>query len=98
MSREIEFAAHVGENDVWVSARYTPGSPAVMPSLSHPGEPEDPPEVEVLEVWLESGSRPLIDIEGLFVYRPRVKGAGEYVPVEDGLTEAAIEAIRRGDW
>lgn len=53
----IEWTIERGEVDsfeVYVDYTYRRGSPAHYGSLTYPGHPADPPEVEVGRVWLKS--------------------------------------------
>lgn len=97
-SRKIEFPAIVGENDVTVEATYTPGRPATMPNLAHPGEPAEGPELQIDKVWLfdrsQNNGAVQIDIDRLFD-RSWHRHARVYVyeSIEERLIDAAFAHV-----
>ena len=95
MSEPVQFTYTLpSDNEVEVNATVAPGRPELRPSLNHPGEPAEGPDIEINDCFLkdtnDNNPDTPFDPDGLFFRRRD----GKFVDIIADMEEYAWEKYR----
>ena len=78
----LDLDGDVGEVDVLINYNWSPGDPGMLPSLSYPGDPPEPPEVEFVSITLLNSDE-TVDYNIYRLYQDDLLMQAVYMDIDD---------------